>query len=42
MKVRIPERCANNFSQEMKVERNSGHMKCRCKIIGKLISIKVL
>ena len=40
--MRIPERCANNFFQGMKIERNSGHMKCRYRIIGRLISIKVL
>ena len=40
--MRIPERCANDFFEGIKVERNSGHVKCRCKIIGRLISIKVL
>ena len=40
--MRIPKRCVNNFYQKMKIERNSGHVKCRCRIIGRLISIKVL
>ena len=40
--MQIPEKCANNFFQGMKVERNSSHVKCRYRIIGRLISIKVL
>ena len=38
--MRIPKRCANNFSQE--VEEFRSHIKCRDMVIGKLISIEVL
>ena len=40
--MRISKRCVNNISQKIEVEKNWGHMKCRYRIIGKLISIKVL
>ena len=40
--MQISKRCANNFSQRMEVERNLCYVKCRCKIIGKLIFIKIL
>ena len=40
--MQIPKRCANNFFQRMEVERNLGHVKCRYKVIDRLISIEVL
>ena len=40
--MRIPKRYANNFSQRIEIERNLSHVKYRDKIIGRLISIKVL
>ena len=40
--MRIPKRCANDFSQEMEVDKYLGHVKYRCRIIGKLISIEAL
>ena len=40
--MQIPKRCVSNFSKEIEVEKNSGHVKYRYKIIGRLISIEVL
>ena len=36
------EKVCKRLSQRMEAGRNSCHVKCRCRIIGKLISIKVL
>ena len=40
--MQIPKKYANDFSQGIEVEKNSGHMKCTYKIIDRQISIKVL
>ena len=40
IKVQIPKRCANDFSQEVEKFRSS--IKCRYMVIGRLIAIEVL
>ena len=40
--MRIPKRYANNFFQKIEAGKNSGHVKYRCRIIGRRISIEAL